>query len=110
MKGCLLGRSLFHYLVSIDDYYAAVWAADSREGVPELVQSMLRGVAVCFAFKSADKQSVIDFMVAEDNQILADGSMDDGFSVKPRRSAYRGYPGRKRCFDLLPPPAHRKGR
>lgn len=110
MKGCLLGYSLFHYLVRIDDWYAAVWAADSREGVPELVQEMLRGVVVCFAFKSDDKQSVIDFMVASDNQILADGSMDAGFSVKPRRSVYRGYRGRKSCFDLLPPPATRYGR
>lgn len=103
MRGCLLGQSLFHYLVSIDDYYAAVWAADSREGVPWLVQAMLYGGVVCFAFKSTDKQSVIDFMVSTDNQILADGSMDDDFRVKPARSVYRGYPGRKGFFDLTAP-------
>lgn len=103
MKGCILGRSTFHYLVSIDDYYVAVWAADSRDGVPELVQAMLRGVAVCFAFKSTDKQSVINFMVSRDNQILAAGTMDDGFRIKPLHSVYRGYPGRKRFFDLHEP-------
>lgn len=100
MKGCLQGRSVFHYLVSVDDYYVAVWAADSRDGVPELVQAMLHGVAVCFAFKSTDKQSVINFIESRDNQILADGSMNDGFRVKPLRSVYRGYPGRKRFFEL----------
>lgn len=110
MKGCLLGYSLFYYLVSIDDYYVAAWAAASRNGVPELVQDMLTGGATRFAFKGSDKQSVIDFMVADDNQILADGSMDGGFRVKPTRSVYRGYPGRKRCFDLLPQPATREGR
>lgn len=103
MKGCLLGHSAFHYLVSIDDYYVAVWAADSRDGVPELVQAMLRGLAVCFAFKSSDKQSVIDFIVSSDNRVLADGSMDEGFDVKPLRSIYRGYPGRKSFFDLHDP-------
>lgn len=103
MKGCLLGRSTLHYLVSIDDYYVAVWAADSRDGVPELVQAMLRGLAVCFAFESSDKQSVIDFMVSRDNQILADGTMDEGFPIKPLRSVYRGYSGRKRFFDLYEP-------
>lgn len=110
MKGCLLGYSLFYYLVSIDDYYVAAWSAASRDGVPELVQGMLTGGATRFAFKSVDKQSVIDFMVADDNRILADGSMDEGFRVKPRRSVYRGYRGRKRCFDLLPPPVAREGR
>ncbi|UIA94557.1 hypothetical protein LU632_26225 (plasmid) [Erwinia tracheiphila] len=42
--------------------------ADSRDGVPELVQAMLHGGIVCFAFKNSDKQSVIDFMVSEDNR------------------------------------------
>jgi hypothetical protein len=46
---------MFHYLVSIDDYYVAVWAADSRDGVPELVQAMLRGIVVCFAFKRGSR-------------------------------------------------------
>lgn len=100
MKGCLLGRSTFHYLVSIDDYYVAVWAANSQDRVPELVQAMLRGVVVCFAFKNTDKQSVIDFMVSEDNRSIANGSMDNG---NPIPSVYRGYPGRKRFFDLYEP-------
>lgn len=102
MKGCLLGHSEFYYLVSIDDYYVAVWAADSRDGVPELVQAMLHGVTVCFAFKSKDKQSVIDFMVSENNRLIANSSMDNGH---PIRSVYRyrGYPGRKRFFDLHEP-------
>ncbi|MTZ83903.1 hypothetical protein [Citrobacter sp. JL978] len=100
MKGCLLGYSAFHYLVSIDDYYVAVWAADSRDGVPELVQAMLHGGIVCFGFKSSDKQSVIDFMVSEDNRLIANGSMGNGNLIP---SVYRGYSGRKRFFDLYEP-------
>lgn len=94
MKGCLLGRSEFYYLVSIDDYYVAAWAAASRDGVPELVQAMLRGVAVCFAFKSMNKKSVIDFMESEDKRHCGPKN------VSPK---YRGYPGRKRFFDLQAP-------
>ncbi|EHG2893406.1 hypothetical protein J3838_004416 [Salmonella enterica subsp. enterica serovar Sandiego] len=95
MKGTLLGHSAFHYLVSIDDYYVAVWAAVSRDLVPELVQEMFRGVTVCFAFKNSDKQTVIDFMVSEDNRLIANGSMN---STNLIGSKYRGYPRRKHFF------------
>lgn len=100
MKGTLLGHSAFHYLVSIDNYYVAVWAAVSRDLVPELVQEMFRGVTVCFAFKNSDKQTVIDFMVSEDNRLIANGSMN---STNLIGSKYRGYPGRKHFFNLYEP-------
>lgn len=59
MKGTLLGHSAFHYLVSIDDYYIAVWAAVSREEVPRIVQEMLRGVTVCFALKTQTNRQLL---------------------------------------------------
>jgi hypothetical protein len=98
MKGCLLGRSLFYYLVSIDDYYVAVWGAcGSKDEIPDLVQDMLYGGVVCFAFKSEYKQSVIDFMVSEDKPLISKYGLQN---VSPK---YRGYPGIKRFFDLQEP-------
>lgn len=100
MKGCLLGTSAFYYLVSIDDYYVAAWAAGSRDEVPELVYDMLHGGATRFAYKSHDKQSVIDYMVSQDKIHLAD-SQWSFLAIRPDYyPKYRGYRGRKRCFAL----------
>lgn len=99
MKGCLLGRSLFYYLVSIDDYYVAVWGASStKDEVPRLVQQMLYGRAVCFAFKSLDRQSAIDFMVSEDKRLIAEYRLSGRGTYGQQK--YRGFPGRKCFFDL----------
>ncbi|MCF1165490.1 hypothetical protein [Yersinia pseudotuberculosis] len=101
MKGCLLGKSFYYYLVSIDNYYVAAWAAcTSKKDVPRLIQEMLFGGVVCFAFKSECKQLVIDFMISEDKRYIANNYRHER---DPPRPKYKGFPGRKSFFPLHNP-------